>query len=361
MRLKIGIDISQVIYGTGVSVYTEELVRHLLKLDKKNEYNLFGGYGRELKSLNQFAKTLHGNFKKKFFPFPPTAADVIWNSLHTLPIELFTGKLDIYHSSDWAQAPSKAYKVTTVHDLVPIKFPNDSVAKLSGAHKARLSWVKKEVDKVIAVSKTTKQDLIEYGINAKKIIVIPEAPGEEYKPQKKEEIVKIKAKYALGGSGFIFAVGTAPRKNIERLVEAYKKIRKDYDLKLLIAGGVSKKVEYEPGVVYLGYVPQPEFVNLFAAADLLCYPSLYEGFGLTILQAMASGTPVVTSKGSSMEEVAFGAAELIDPKDVDSIANGIKKAIKNRKSLTEKGLARAKKYSWVKTARETLKIYMEAK
>ncbi|KKQ96568.1 MAG: hypothetical protein UT23_C0029G0007, partial [Candidatus Woesebacteria bacterium GW2011_GWA1_39_12] len=107
--MKIAIDISQSIYGTGVSWYTRSLVENLLTLDDQNEYLLFGGSLRRLGELRKFAKG-------KYYPIPPSLADFIWNRLHVLPIENLIGEVDVFHSSDWTQPPSKAFKVTTVHD-----------------------------------------------------------------------------------------------------------------------------------------------------------------------------------------------------------------------------------------------------
>ena len=115
--MKIGIDISQVIYGTGVSVYTRNLVKNLLVLDKKNSYVLFGGSARRRGDFESFLSSLKGSFQKKIVVFPPTLADILWNRLHVISPEVFVGKIDIFHSSDWAQPPGNFFKVTTIHDL----------------------------------------------------------------------------------------------------------------------------------------------------------------------------------------------------------------------------------------------------
>src|SRR5574341_726113 len=131
--MRIGIDVSQIVYGTGVSVYTQNLVRELLRIDDQNEYLLFGGSLRQLGDLKSKLKEF--NVVKKIFPLPPTALDLLWNRLHILPIESLVGKLDAYHSSDWTQAPSTAFKVTTVHDLVPVKYPHESHPRIVAAHR----------------------------------------------------------------------------------------------------------------------------------------------------------------------------------------------------------------------------------
>jgi len=354
--MKIGIDISQAIYGTGVSTYTENLIKALLSLDKKNQYLLFGGSLRRRAELKAFVSRLKGNFKSRLFLFPPTLADILWNRLHILPIEKLVGDLDVFHSSDWAQPPSKALKVTTIHDLVPLKFPQHSHPRIVSAHKARMKWVKKEVDRVIVPSKATKEDLLIKGIKEERIVVIPEAPDPIFKPAKKTAINKLKRKYRISG-GYLLVVGVNPRKNTERIMAAYEKMRAGLDLKLVFIGRPYQKVEPRRGVRFVGHVETKEMPVFYSAAEALVYPSLYEGFGLPVLEAFACRTPVVTSDLSSLPEISGNAAILVDPYNVDSIAEGIEKALKQRKKLIRKGLARVKQFSWKETAKKTLGVY----
>lgn len=328
--MKTAIDISNIVYGTGVSVYTKNLVKNLLGVDRKNKYILFAGTLRRKKDILNFAKTLKGNFEVKIFPFPPTLADLFWNRLHILPIESFVGKIDLYHSSDWAQAPSSAKKITTIHDLAPILLPNETHPKIVAVHKRRLNLVKKEVDKIIVPSQATKKDLIKLGFK-QEIVVIPEAAEDFFKhtPNKSSE------KYLL-------SYGTSKRKNITRV----KKAASQLNLELKIIG--------QPP---LGFVTNEKLISLYSNALCLVYPSLMEGFGLPILQAFKCGCPVVTSNTSSLPEVAGDAAILVDPYSVTSIKNGITSAIKNRNTLIKKGIVQAKKFTWQKSARETLKVY----
>ncbi|KKU70327.1 MAG: Glycosyl transferase group 1, partial [Candidatus Woesebacteria bacterium GW2011_GWD1_47_21] len=173
--MKIGIDISSVIYGTGVSHYTEKLVENLLTIDKDNRYKLFGGSLRRMGELDSFVGSLSGSFESKILPIPPTLADLIWNRLHLLPIEKLIGAVDVFHSSDWTQPPAKAFKVTTIHDLAPIRFPKLTHPKIYAAHKKRLEWVKKEADRIIVPSEATKKEMESYGFDTGNVRVIPEA------------------------------------------------------------------------------------------------------------------------------------------------------------------------------------------
>jgi glycosyltransferase involved in cell wall biosynthesis len=357
--MKIAIDVSQIIYGTGVSVYTEELVKNLLSFDKENSYVLFGGSLRRQGELKAKARSLGTNSSLKVFPIPPTLSDFLWNKLHILPIETFVGKIDVFHSSDWSQPPSAAFKVTTVHDLAPIKFPRVFPAKIVEVYKRRLARVAQEADSIIVPSEATNKDLLELGFLANKIRVIPEAAGSEFSFPKTERLEEIKTKYRIRGK-YLLSVGVGWRKNSERLIKAFEQARVKKDLNLVIAGRVDKKLEMQRGVNLIGHIASEELAVLYSGAEALVYPSLYEGFGLPILQGFASGCPVVTSNISSMPEVAGDAAVLVDPYDVSAIAEGIREAIRDKRRLVSQGKKRAREFSWEKCARETLTVYSEA-
>lgn len=362
--MKIAIDLSQIIYGTGVSHYRENLVKNLLKIDKENEYVLYGGslrrFGELRNMIHKYHTTVRGsNVKEKIYPISPMMGDFIWNRLHILPIEWLTGKIDVFHSSDWTQPPSKAFMVTTIHDLIPLKFSRYTDPKIVAAHKARLNWVAKEVDRIIVPSEATKKDLAEAGFEGKPITVIPEAPN--YSPASKKLVEQVKRKYRIFGK-YLLSVGVSPRKNTERIIEAFHLAKAGENLKLILVGRPSFiKVEEQRDVRLLGHVEDEEMAALYTGTEALVFPSLYEGFGVPILDAMNCRVPVVTSNISSMPEVAGDAAVLVDPYSTDSIVEGIKKALSTRQTLIKKGIARVKKFSWEKTAKETLKVYEESK
>lgn len=350
--MRIGIDISQIVYGTGVSVYTKNLVENLLKIDQEDAYVLFAGTLRRRKDvLDVFPQA-------KVFPIPPTLADIIWNRLHLLPIEKLIGKVDVFHSSDWTQPPSKVLKVTTVHDLIPLKFPKLIDPSIVKVHTRRLYWVKKEVDRIIVPSSSAKEDLIAYGVSENKIKVIPEANHIQKSTLKAVE--EIKRKYKISGN-YLLAIASSFYKNTDRVIKAFDISSAGKNLKLVIIGGrANTLIKERRGVRLTGFVTNAEYAALCTGANALVFPSLYEGFGIAILDGFACGTPVVTSNLSSMPEVAGDAAILVDPYDVASIAEGIEKALRGRKGLVEKGLRRVKQFSWLKTAEETLKVYREA-
>ena len=357
--MKIAVDVSPIIYETGVSVYTYELVKNLLLYDSQNEYVLFGGSLRGLGELRAKASELKGNFDTRFVMFPPSVAQVVWNQLHILPVESFIGKVDVFHASDWTQPPTKAFKVTTVHDLTPIKYPRLSHPRIVAAHSKRFMWIKKEVDAVIVPSMATKKDLLDLDFKEEKIYVIPEAPNPLVKLAKAEQVMELKKRYRISGK-YLLAVGVTPRKNIDRVISAFEKIRAGEDLKLVVIGEAKMKIEQTRGVIFAGHVPFHDLSPFYTGAEALVYPSLYEGFGLPILEAFACGTPVVTSNTSSMREIAQDAAVLVDPYKVESISEGIIKALLQKKDLSKKGMIHVKHFTWEKTARMTLEVYKKA-
>lgn len=350
--MRYAIDLSQMIYGTGVSHYRENLVRNLLKIDSENEYVLFAGSLRRKQDiLNIFPQT-------KVFPIPPRFADVIWNKLHILPIEKLIGQVDVVHTSDWAEPPSKINKVTTVHDLVALKFSKITPQVVVETHKARLKWVNKESKLIIVPSIATKNDLIELGFDQNKIRVVYEAPN-----LVKATKVDIDAVYKKFGirEDYIIAIGANQRKNVKSIIDAYHLSKHGKNLKLIIVGEkINTKFEVETGVRFLGHVSDEDLSALLTGSKALVFPSLYEGFGIPILDAFNCEVPVITSNISSMPEAAGGAAVLVDPYDVNSIAEGIEEALSKPKTLIAKGLKRVQEFSWAKTAEETLEVYNEA-
>lgn len=360
--MKIAIDISQAIYGTGVSVYTKNLAASLIKNFPNDEFILFGGSLRRSKELASLVKKLKGT--PRIYPFPPTFMDFIWNSLHILPVEKLIGeKVDIVHTSDWTEPPSKLPKITTVHDLIPFKYPQTTTESIRNTHKKRLAWVMRESDKIIAVSQSTKEDLISIlKIPEDKIVVIPEGVEERYCPQSIDIQEVIKKRYRINDD-YLFTLSTLePRKNQAMLIKAFKIVRETYPkLQLIIGGrtGWGEIPEIVEGVSMPGYIPDADLPGLYSGCLAFVLPSIYEGFGLSPLQAMACGAPVAVSNVSSLPEVVGDAGILFDPNSVESIAAGIIEAIQNRSKLKDKSLAQAAKFTWGKTATETYRVYQQ--
>ncbi len=372
--MRIAIDISQVVYkGTGVAKYTAELVRKLLEIDKANRYLLFGMSLRRQKVLKDFAESvlpLNSRAMVKILPLPQKAGQILWNKLHWVDIEQFTGRIDIFHSSDWLQPPARAKKVTTVHDLVVYKYPQTSHPDIIRAHKERLHWVKRECDLVFADSEASKNDLVNIlKFNQSKIEVVYAGLGEEFKKAKKEEVDRVRKKYGLFDD-YILTVGTLePRKNLEKVIKAFEQIlrhplivSRKLPLELVTVGktGWQEKLPQTRHIRSLGYIDQKDMPALYSGASLFVYPSLYEGFGLPVLEAMACGVPVVTSERGSLKEIAGDAALMVDPEETEDIAVKMIRIFMDEKlksELIQRGLENAVGFTWKKTAEKVLSHY----
>jgi glycosyltransferase involved in cell wall biosynthesis len=228
---------------------------------------------------------------------------------------------------------------------------------------------------IIAVSEATKKDLVKVmKVSPKRIKVIHEAVDQKiFRKQPESKINLVRKKYGLAKDYFIYVGTIQPRKNLVRLIEAFSKMpSKKYDLVLAGKPGwlydeiyqAPKKFGVEERVKFLGFVDTEDLTSLYSGALSFVFPSLYEGFGLPILEAMACRLPVLTSNTSSMPEVSGSRAILVDPKNVEDIAKGLNLLSRNEKLRTElanKGWEWSKSFSWEKTARETLKVLEEAR
>lgn len=327
-------DISQIAYYGGVPTYTRNLAQELVK-DTELEMVYF---------YTSLRKPYQGNLPGvKSFKIPPTIAEFLFNRLRVVPIEKFIGEVDVYHSSDWMQPPTKAKKVTTYHDVVPLKYPQWSTTKIIDVHKRRLKLVEKEIDHIIAVSSCTKQNLVELAdIPEEKITVVYEAAGEQFKPQPHGKVDKFRKKWQLPEQ-FVLAIGgVGERRNLGRVKEASRGYR------LVITG------ETFP------WLSDEELPLLYSSASALLYPSLYEGFGLPILEAFACGTPVITAQTSSIPEVGGHGVLYTDAEDVRDIRNKLRLVLEDsklRKKMISEGFKQASKFSWEKCARETAEVY----
>ncbi len=358
--MKIAIDISQIVYGTGVSTYTRNLVERLVVLYPKDHFILFGGSLRSQKILHSFLKG-HDNVSHVIMPIPPKITGLLWNSFHLFSPDKFLANPDIIHTSDWAEPPSKYPKVTTVHDLIPFIFPQTTTSSIRSTHRKRLAWVNKESDAIISVSDSTKSDLESVlRIKQERITVVPEGVDGFFKPQPPFIIDTILRKYSITGD-YIFSLSTLePRKNQVKLIKAFKKLKTKFpQLKLVIAGktGWGEGIQPTTDVKLLGFVPDADLPALFSGSLAYVLVSLYEGFSLTHLEAMACGTAVVGSNVSSMPEVIGRAGVLVDPNSIEDIAQGIEKALESRDEYIEKGLKRASLYSWEEAAKLTHAVY----
>ncbi|WP_083810054.1 glycosyltransferase family 4 protein [Methanothermococcus okinawensis] len=280
---------------------------------------------------------------------------------------------DVYHFGPFLSL-KKPKKILTVYDLTPLLYSETHKKSKVLMHKYLFPLILKNSNKIISISHHTKQDIIKYfKIPEDKIKVIHLAANENYKPLKEKEINEVKQKYNLNYPFILYVGGLEPKKNIPTLLKALYKLKKQGINHKLILTGVKRwkyksifetieKLNLQKDVIFTGYVPDEDLPALYNAADLFVYPSLYEGFGLPPLEAMACGTPVITSNTSSLPEVVGDAGIMINPYNVDELAKAMNEVLTNeglREELSKKGLERAKLFSWKKCAEEHLKVYEE--
>lgn len=379
--MKIGIDASWAIYEkAGVGQYTLNLVRALLA-DKRHEYvlffNFFSRRQERLKQIDAITAGAKANFEVHFSYIPVALKE----RLTYLPFSLknfYKKEVDVFHAPFFSGAATKAFdkNVVTIHDLTFLKFPEHRGPKLSRYYLERTKLATNRAHKIIAVSEATKKDLVELlKINSSKIAVIAEGLNFNFQNIQNSSTGSVVKKYLRNGQKYILSVGTLePRKNLGRLVKAYSllphNLRRDYKLVLVGQSGWNNgelvkninNLNLKSSVILPGYIPAEDLPHLYRRASLFVYPSLYEGFGLPLLEAMASGIPVITSDVSSMPEVAGKAAVLINPYKEEEIAGAIKRVLTQPKidqTLRKRSLIQAHKFRWSKTAAQTIKVYEE--
>jgi len=368
--MKIAIDISQIIHeGSGVSRYSKNLVSTLLEVDNHNEYILFGYSLRKIQVLKEFylkLKNKHSRVSAKLFHFPQIVMGKLWNGIHTFPLDLLIGKVDVFHSSDWIQPPTSAKKVTTVHDMTPFLYPQYSHPTIIAVQKRRMEWVKKECDAVITDSYATKNDFMTLtNMSEKRIHVVYPGVEDKFRKIPTKNILHIKRTYNIKGKYYLTVGTLEPRKNAQTAIEAYETVRKkigEETPSLVVAGkeGWGNHISTSKGVKLLGYVPDLDLPALYSGAQAFIYPSFYEGFGLPVLEAMACECPVIASDRGSLSELVKGCALIINPENSDTIAQALLTIRQNnseRKRLIKNGIKNAQKFRWENTARQVLKVY----
>jgi len=354
--MKIAID-TQTILGqkTGFGFYVKNLIDNLKKIDPENEYVLLAPSTEKDFSTPQ--RFIWDQFK---VPWRARAAkaDILHQPCFSAPI-FYTGKI-----------------VITVHDLISMHFPKNLPLASRMFYSKWMPFSYRRADKIIAISEDTKKDImVRLHIPEEKIKVIHSAVSPVFQEIKDEVFSrKIKNKYKTGDK-FILDVGTLePRKNLPFLVRAYnlalKKAQIPHNLVLSGKKGwyyddlfqLIKDLKLEDKVIFTGYVAEEDLPGLYNAADLFAFPSLYEGFGFPPLEAMACGTPVISSNTSSLPEVVGSAGILLAPENEQIWADKIIEVIQNpvlKQKMRENGLKQAKKFSWEETAQKTIAVYQE--
>ncbi|MDQ3008133.1 MAG: glycosyltransferase family 4 protein [bacterium] len=373
--MQVGIDITSTLFGRGVSRYTSNLVRALANI-RELQLSLYGCSLRQQDELELIARQLLPDHQEKIFieQLPGGIQNIAWNWLSVNPVKKHLPNLQVFHSWDWIQPPDADLAlVSTIHDLAILKFPQTAHPQVVKMHSKSWKRLKERDAEIIAVSHATKKDIVELlEIPADKIHVVHEALPAEFKKSSdaltEDRHEQLKNKLHLTRP-FILFVGTRePRKNLARLIEAWLPLKKDLDL--IIAGESGwdttgdKSYNSISELRFLGKVTDQELVVLYAEAEALAYPCLYEGFGLPILESFYLGTPVITSNVSSMLEVAGNAATLVDPMEVESIRAGIlttlNEPLQDQKQRLQRMIIRLQLFNWQSVAEETTKVYQTA-
>jgi glycosyltransferase involved in cell wall biosynthesis len=295
---------------------------------------------------------------------------------HCIPtVESFLGPVDVFHSVNAAPLPQRGgRRVVTVHDLTCIEFPRYHPLARRVLFRVGLSRAARLADAIIVPSAATRRDLLRRtGTSGVRVHVVPSAAGARFAPLATAEAEPVVRRYGLAfGEYFLFVGNVEPRKNLVGLLRAYDTVRRGrrHGPALVIAGGTGWRNRaildaigaspYTADIRMVGYVPEGELAALMNGAIAFVYPSLYEGFGLPPLEAMACGTPVITSNRSSLPEVVGNAALLVDPENTRDLALAMARLVDEaplREELRERGLERARQFSWRRTAELTSAVY----
>jgi len=352
---------------TGNETYTYGLVKYLAGLERDGiEYTVYVGGGWEGEKRLPSREWVRS---KVIRPANPLVRIPIG-----FAIQSRAQKLDVLHAQYLLPHHLRCRTVLTVHDVLYERFPEYFNRWDYYRHKIGVRWSCRRADHVITVSEASKRDLVElYGLEASQVSVTYQGPDECYRPLDRVDARKqVRARYGIEEEFLLYVGAIQPRKNIPRLLSAFARVKAERKLphKLVIVGpkawkarGAFEALENNPAkrdVIVTGYVPREDLPHFYNAAEAFVYVSLCEGFGLPVVEAMACGAPTVTSRGSSLEEVAGEAAVLVDASDEQAIAGAIEKVLLDcelRAELREKGLARSKEFSCRKMAAQTQEIY----
>lgn len=358
---------------TGTGFYITNLINGLVKIDNLNSYYIFGDEENLKRYINiedkKNFKIIHKRFKNRILR-------VLWEYF-ILPFELKKLKIIILHSPNYITPLFKfGFKIIlTIHDLTFLLFPEKYTITKRLLFNKMIRIFIKMADKIIAVSENTKKDILNfYNVPGNKVVVTYESYPDYYNYFiDKDKAKEVSKKYGIGANFILYVGMIEPRKNILSLLKAFVELGKELDLDLVIVGKKGwyyKEIEQyiinienlklRNNIIFTGYVPEQELKYFYKSAFMFVYPSLYEGFGLPPLQAMACGTPVITSNVSSLPEVVGDAAIKINPDSLDDLVKSIKLVYNDqdfRNLLIKKGLERAELFDLEIIAQNTLSIY----
>lgn len=368
--MKIGIDARAAKWyrGTGIGTYTYELIDNINKIDSLNDYLIF------LPDTNSFDIKLTSNFKLRNINV--NAKNNFWDEVN-IPNILKDSEVELYHvpqNGVGLPMDKKCKFVITLHDIIPYKMPETVSSRYLKIFTEELPRIIPLCDGIITVSNFSKDDIAKaFNFPKDKIFVTYLSAEDIYKPIDKLKSKKIIEKeYGISGDFILYVGGFSPRKNIAGIIKAFEHIRNriDKNLKLVIAGkkGISyqnyisltEKLNLTSSVIFPGFIALPDMPYLYNSAKLLVYPSLYEGFGLPPLEAMACGTPVIVSNSTSLSEIFSKSAIMVNPYNIDTLGEAIYECLENnilRRQLISRGFNLCKNLTWKNTALSTINAY----
>ncbi|NDJ86330.1 MAG: glycosyltransferase family 4 protein [Chloroflexi bacterium] len=374
-RRAVGIDYTAAYeQGAGIGRLVRDLIAALGQLDNQTPYRLFvAGATHETLPFSPGP-----NFRWKPTRVTPLWFARLWYRARLYwPVQAFVGDVGLFHSPDFTLPPTLpgTRTILTVHDLSYVRAPETAHPVLKAYLDRAVPWSVARADHVLADSQATKDDLVElYGTPPDKVTVLLSGVNPIYQPVDDPGILEdVRERYHIpSGVPYIFSIGTVqPRKNYERLMRALVALGNAFsDMHLVIAGGKGwldtpiyetvKTLGIEERVHFTGYVEDRDVPALYSGAVCTAYVSLYEGFGFPVVESMACGTPVVTSNVSSLPEVAGTAALMVDPYDIDAIAEGLRRVLDDsdyRAQLVAAGFEQAARFTWEGSARQLLQVY----
>jgi glycosyltransferase involved in cell wall biosynthesis len=366
--VRIGID-ARKLHDYGIGTYIRNLVRELAHIDGSTEFVLLCR-----PEDAAFVRELGENFR----PVVERAGNYSLAEQIKVPLALRRERVTLFHAPHYVLPPLvHCRSVVTIHDCIHLMFPQYLPNRAAlGYARTSMAMAASRATRVLTVSESSKADIMRFfGTDPSKIDVIYNAYDQRFGIEPAEEaVIRVRERFQLHDEFVLYAGNVKPHKNLDRLIDAFHLVRRrGLDrLKLVMIGDdISKyaslrravhKYQLHKYVRFLGYLPQETLAVMYRLAGVFVFPSLYEGFGLPPLEAMASGTPVVTSNVSSLPEVAGDAAQLVDPYDPEAIADGIYRVLTDvdlRRALRRRGLARAHQFSWETAVRRVREIYGE--
>jgi glycosyltransferase involved in cell wall biosynthesis len=364
----------------GIGRYTRELVTALLTLEGASEsprkYVTFAATGQLprghwQREIDHLRASCDLRLAVRTLPLSDDWLARLWHRLRLpIPVETITGPLDVFYCPDFVLPPVRRTTRTllTVHDLSFLHYPEAFVPALRRYLERVVPRSVARADLVLADSAHTRSDIVPP--DRVHVLYSGVTPGFRPGPELGEG-ERLRARYGLGDGRYVLSVGTLqPRKNYVRLIRAFAKLKPDVEpeTQLVIAGGrgwlyqdiFAEAKRHGDRVRILGFVDEADLPALYRNAALFAFPSLYEGFGLPVLEAMACGVPVVCSNGSSLPEVAGNAALLVDPLDVDGLAEAMARVLKDpglRWQMVARGAAQAARFTWARAARQLVGVF----